>query len=237
MSRTLIVGDSQAGGPAGRIAEQALRAAGRDVVRLAEVGRGPVSWSAGALWGTYVDALSAHRPADVVLIFGSNDYGPRLAPALDQLKGWAEERFGARVWYSGPPHYPDPERERIGGSVRNDAAGVFGARYIDAWPLTPASAGRSPDGLHLPESAARPWGEAIARAVLAGDVSGDVSAEATLPRARKAPDRVAWPWLVGAGLAGLALALVLQRQRETATGAARDRRRAPRSRSLRRRAS
>lgn len=234
MRRTLIVGDSQAGGPAGRIAEQALRAAGRDVLRLAETGRGPVSWSSGSLWTQYVQALSDHRPTDVILIFGSNDYGARLAPALDQLKGWAEERFGARVWYSGPPHYPDPERERIGASIRNDASGVFGARYIDAWPLTPVSAGRAADGVHLTESAARPWGEAIARVVHASVEPGGERPAPTRPR--EAPDRVAWPWLVGAGLAGLALALVLRQQRE-ATGAAQARRRALRARLPRRRAS
>ncbi len=210
MSRVLIVGDSQAAGPAGRAADAAFRAAGRDVLVLAQVGKGPVSW-AGSLWSAYTQALSDHRPQDVVFIFGSNDHGSRLAPAIEQLRSWAAERFAARVWYSGPPHYPDPERERIGASIRSRAAAVFGDRYIDAWPHTPVSAGRAPDGVHLTASAGRPWGEAIAATVLGTLLDVPAGEGPLAPREGDTATAPAssWPWIAGAALVGLGLGLGL----------------------------
>lgn len=171
--RILIVGDSQAQGTPGRFAEERLEAAGHTVQRIAQQGCGPVDWSGSpsrnciefGLWDRYREALRSFDPDQVVLIFGSNDFGTSLPGGLRRMKAAAG---GKPVWLSGPPRYPDESRHLLGEGIRQMNRRAFGDRWIDAYPTTPLSLPRDVLRAHLPGEAGRPWGEAIAAAVLTG---------------------------------------------------------------------
>lgn len=175
--RILIVGDSQAQGTPGRFAQERLEAAGHTVQRIAQQGCGPVDWSGSpsgspsrncaeyGLWDRYRTALSTFVPDQVVLIFGSNDFGQSLPGGLRRMRDAAGSRL---VWLSGPPRYPDPSRQLVGEGIRAANRTVFGSRWIDAYPTTPLTLPRDSLRAHLPGEAGRPWGEAIAQAVLTG---------------------------------------------------------------------
>lgn len=171
--KVLVVGDSQAEGGYGPgfFAERKLRAAGHTVQRLAQHGCGPIDWSSDAvsagcrtpgLWSRYVNAVNTFRPDKIVLIYGSNDSGSRLDDGLRRMKN------GVRppVWMSGPPMYPAADRQRLGETIRATNHEVFGDRWIDAYPFTPLSIPRDSLQAHLPGEGGRPWGEAIADAVM-----------------------------------------------------------------------
>lgn len=177
MAKILIVGDSQAQGTPGLYAQRKFEAAGHTVQRIAQHGCGPIDWSSDevsagcrtpGLWSRYTGAVNSFRPDLIILIFGSNDFGSRLDDGLLRMKN------GVRppVWMSGPPMYPADDRQRLGTSIRATNQRVFGARWIDAWPHTPLSLPRDALQAHLPGEAGRPWGEAIADAVMRGMVGG-----------------------------------------------------------------
>jgi hypothetical protein len=202
--RALIVGDSQAQGSPGNYAERALRAQGLDVLRIAREGKGAVSWTSDeSLWREYLAAVRTHRPDHVVFVFGSNDSGPRLGPALLQLREYAGTQS---AWLSGPPHYVDPDRERLGASIRSVNAAAFGSRYIDAWPHTPLSLPRDRAGVHLPGESGRPWGEAIAATVLG-------AAQPSGGRLAKAGSSTSMVVLGAVVLGALGLGVLLARRR------------------------
>lgn len=163
--RALIVGDSQAQGTPGRYAETKLRSAGWQTMRIGNPGKGPIDYvSTPELWAAYTGAARAFNPDVVVLIFGSNDFGPRLRPALERMKSAVRPP----VWLSGPPLYPEASRQRLGETIRQANQEVFGGRWIDAWPFTPLDLPRDHLQAHLPGEAGKPWGEAIADALLSG---------------------------------------------------------------------
>ena len=169
----LIVGDSQAQGTPGRFAQERLEAAGHTMQRIHQHGCGAVDWSGSPsrncqeynLWDRYRSALASFNPDQVILIFGSNDFGPSLPGGLRRMKSAAGSR---PVWISGPPRYPDTSRQLLGEGIRAANRSVFGDRWIDAYPSTPLSLPRDSLRAHLPGEAGRPWGEAIASAVLSG---------------------------------------------------------------------
>ena len=169
----LIVGDSQAEGTPGRYAEEKLEAAGHTVQRIHQHGCGAVDWSGSpssncasyGLWDRYREALRSFNPDQVILIFGSNDWGTSLPEGLRRMKQAAGNR---PVWLSGPPRYPDTSRQLLGEGIRQANRRVFGDRWIDAYPTTPLSLPRDRLRAHLPGEAGRPWGEAVADAVLSG---------------------------------------------------------------------
>jgi hypothetical protein len=178
MAKILIVGDSQAQGTPGLYTQQKFEAAGHTVRRISQHGCGPIDWSSDAvsagcrtpgLWSRYTGAVNSFRPDAIVLIFGSNDFGSRLQGGLAQMK----TRVGPPVWMSGPPQYPSEDRQRLGETIKTANQAVFGARWIDAYPFTPLSLPRDhPDepnrSAHFVGAAGRPWGEAIADAVMRG---------------------------------------------------------------------
>lgn len=171
--RILIVGDSQAQGSPGRFAQERLEAAGHAVHRIHQHGCGPVDWSGNpsrncteyGLSDRYRSALASFNPDQVVLIFGSNDFGQSLPGGLQRMKAAAGSR---PVWLSGPPRYPEPSRQLLGEGIRVANRNAFGSRWIDAYPTTPLSLPRDALRAHLPGEAGRPWGEAIADAILTG---------------------------------------------------------------------
>lgn len=163
MSKFLIVGDSQAQGTPGQFAERKLQAAGHTTRRIANAGKGAIDYvNTPALWSAYTSAVSSFRPDGIILIFGSNDFGSRLDDALLRMKN----SVTPPVWMSGPPLYPETERQRRGESIRTINQQVFGPRWIDAWPHTPLTLPRDSLQAHLPGEAGRPWGEAIAERVM-----------------------------------------------------------------------
>jgi hypothetical protein len=178
MAKILIVGDSQAQGTPGYYAQRKFEAAGHTVRRISQQSCGPVDWSSNevsrgcqtaGLWSRYTGTVSSFRPDIIVLIFGSNDSGPQLDDGLIKMR----DRVQPPVWMSGPPMYPAESRQRLGASIRAINQRVFGARWIDAWPHTPVSLPRDhPEEIvrsaHLVGEAGRPWGEAIAEAVMRG---------------------------------------------------------------------
>lgn len=195
MPKALIVGDSQAQGTPGRYAEQKLRAAGYQTMRISNPGKGAIDYvNTPALWQAYTDAARSFNPDVVVLIFGSNDFGSRLEPALERMKNAVR----APVWMSGPPLYPEAGRQRLGEQIREANRAVFGSRWIDAWPHTPLSLPRDHLQAHLPGESGRPWGEAIAAAVMSG--GGGVSLGPQMAPVAKAA-------AVGAGVVLLVVAV------------------------------
>jgi len=166
MAKVLIVGDSQAQGRIGPgyFAEKKLQAAGHTVRRVANHGKGPIDYvNTPTLWSAYTQAVSSFRPDVIILIYGSNDFGSRLSGALTRMKN----AFPQPVWMSGPPQYPDPDRQALARTIRTTNEQVFGARWIDAYPFTPLSIPRdSPMRAHFPGEGGRPWGEAIANTVM-----------------------------------------------------------------------
>lgn len=173
MAKILIVGDSQAQGTPGSYAQRKFEAGGHEVRRISQHGCGPIDWSSDevsagcrtpGLWSRYTGTVASFRPDIIVLIFGSNDFGSRLDDGLLKMKN----QVRPPVWMSGPPMYPAEDRQRLGTSIRAINQRVFGSRWIDAWPHTPLSLPRDALQAHLPGEAGRPWGEAIADAVMRG---------------------------------------------------------------------
>jgi hypothetical protein len=176
MSKILIVGDSQAQGTPGLYAQRKFEAAGHTVRRIAQQSCGAIDWSSNevspdgrgcrmpGLWDRYTSTVASFQPDLIVLIFGSNDMGSRLDDALLKLKS----RVRPPVWMSGPPLYPLEPRQRDGLAIKATNQQVFGPRFIDAYPFTPLSIPRDHLNAHLPGEGGRPWGEAIAEAVMRG---------------------------------------------------------------------
>jgi lysophospholipase L1-like esterase len=155
----LLVGDSQAAGPPGRAAERALVAQGHSVTRVGHVGHGAADWV--RLHGAqYAELLDTTRPDAVVLMFGSND--PANLALEEALRFF--QHSAPVVYYTGPPRYPDrPNVHVSAAAIRYMAQGVFGARYIDAWPHTGPEAARARDGLHFTREGGEAWGQAVAQ--------------------------------------------------------------------------
>jgi len=158
--RILIIGDSQAGNP-GAAAKRELESLGHTVTQVHNDGHGPVSYVNDAtLWSQFTTL--ARQNDLVVLIFGHNDLAsPALTTALTRLRNGV----APPVWMSGPPQYPNAADQTKGLAIRALALGVFGARYIDAYPFTSTSLPRDAAGWHLTPAAAAPWGQAIAHVV------------------------------------------------------------------------
>lgn len=155
--KVLIVGDSQAAGPAGRHVEETLSAAGHLVRRIGYVGHGAYDWTR-MHWPEYESVLRSMRPDHVIMIFGGNDApDSRLASAFRQFKASAPH-----VVYAGPPRYdrrPDlQERSRL---LRDLAKREFGSQHLDAWPHTGPSVPRARDQVHFSASGGRAWGDSI----------------------------------------------------------------------------
>jgi hypothetical protein len=159
MAQILLIGDSQAGNP-GAAAKRILEAAGHTVTQVHNDGKSPVAYvNTPSLWSQYTSLAAA---ADlVVLIFGHNSpAGAATRNALVRMKN------GVRppVFMSGPPMYPNADDQQQGTALRTQNMGIFGTRYIDAWPSTPVTLPRDAPGWHLTPTAAQGWGQAIADA-------------------------------------------------------------------------
>lgn len=162
MARIVFAGDSQSVVPGG-IAEEILRSAGHQTLRVSNTGKGPYDYVRMAtLWSQYTQAVRSFNPSLVVLIFGSNDSpNQNLADALRRLKASVKPK----VILSGPPRYPDAAQQKRGEKIRGIYVSAFGEDYFDSYPHTAESLSRAPDGLHFTRSGARPWGQALAAEV------------------------------------------------------------------------
>lgn len=172
MAKVLVIGDSQAGNP-GAAAKRVLDAHGHDVVQVHNDGQSPIVYAraGGDLWNQYT-GLAADRDI-VLLIFGHNSQaGAATRNALIRMR----DGVRAPVFMSGPPQYPNADDQAIGAALRTQNQGVFGDRYIDAWPSTPPSLPRDRPGWHLTAAAAQGWGAAMAAALERALVSGTVPA-------------------------------------------------------------
>lgn len=168
MANILIIGDSQAGNP-GAAAKRILEAAGHTVTQVHNDGKSPIAYvNTPDLWTQYT-TLASHADL-VVLIFGHNSLaGAATRNALIRMKN------GVRppVFMSGPPMYPPTSTptstgqssQDAGAALRTQNMGIFGGRYIDAWPSTPVTLPRDAAGWHLTPTSAQGWGQAIANAV------------------------------------------------------------------------
>lgn len=163
MATIQIVGDSQSGNP-GQAARTALSALKHRVAILRNDGIGPYDYvRMPDLWQAYKAAVRKSKPALVVLIFGTNDApNDRLADALVKLK----TSVAPKVILSGPPMYPDPERQKNGLKVQAIYREVFGDDFLDAYPFTSVSLERDRAGLHFTPKSAAYWGIAIADEVV-----------------------------------------------------------------------
>lgn len=167
MPSALIIGDSQAGNP-GAAAKAALEARGYTVTQIHNDGKSPIAYvNTPDLWNQYIQ--NAAGKDIVVLIFGHNSQaGAATRNALIRM------RDGVRppVLMTGPPMYPNAPDQQQGSALRDQNSRLFGARYIDAWPSTPATLPRDAPGWHLTRAAAQGWGQAIANAVVAARAPG-----------------------------------------------------------------
>jgi lysophospholipase L1-like esterase len=187
--RVLIVGDSQAAGPAGRRVEERRTAAGHLVQRIGHVGHGAYDWTR-MHWDQYQAALRSLRPTHVIMIFGGNDpANERLAQAFRQFKDSAPH-----VVYAGPPRYDArPDLQERSRQIRDLAKREFGAKHLDAWPYSGPSVPRARDQVHFSAAGGNHWGDGIVQ-----DWSRSLSAlGASVPS-----------WLPKAAIAGLSLAFV-----------------------------
>jgi hypothetical protein len=167
----LIVGDSQAAGPAGRIVEQTFAAEGIPVQRIGHVGHGAYDWTR-MHWDEYMAAVRSVRPDHVIMIFGGNDPpDERLAHAFRQF-----QQTAPNVWYAGPPRYDArPDLQLRSNNLRNLARRVFGSKHLDAWPYSGPEVPRAGDNVHFGPAGGRLWAEGILRdwrAALEGAVRG-----------------------------------------------------------------
>lgn len=175
MASVLLIGDSQAGNP-GAAAKRILEAAGHQVTQVHNDGKSPIAYvNTLDLWNQYT-SLAANADI-VVLIFGHNSLaGTATRNALTRMKN------GVRppVYMSGPPMYPptanptstgQPSQD-AGAALRTQNMGIFGNRYIDAWPSTPVTLPRDAAGWHLTPTSAQGWGQAIADAVMQAIAQG-----------------------------------------------------------------
>jgi lysophospholipase L1-like esterase len=161
MAKILIFGDSQAAGAPGSAAERALKAAGNEVRRFGNVGRGPADYVRDpSLWSQYTRAVADFAPDAVLAVFGSNDVANA---ALEQGMIRIRDAVRPPVFFSGPPQYPNPTNNMRGAAIRDMAKAVWGdERYIDAYPWTAGAAGRAADGLHFTASGGERWGAPLA---------------------------------------------------------------------------
>lgn len=158
MKTVLIVGDSQAAGPVGAALESRLREDGFRVHRVGKSGQGAYDWSR-LHWAEYEAALRSVSPDDVILVFGSNDpANENLRTSLRRFKDSA-----GKVWYAGPPRYPEASAQTRGAGIRSMVQAEFGDRHLDAYPYTGSAVPRAPDGLHFTRAGGDVWGSGIAR--------------------------------------------------------------------------
>jgi len=159
MSKILIVGDSQSVNP-GKVAARELKTLGHTVRSVSNVGMGPYDYvRLPNLWAQYLDAVRDFKPDLIVLIFGTNDApSSHLDSALARLKSGVKPK----VILTGPPQYPDADRQTNSEKVRSHYQAAFGADYLDSYPYTDVSLPRDALGLHFTAKAASGWGVAIA---------------------------------------------------------------------------
>lgn len=157
--RVLVVGDSQAAGPTGRILQESLTALGAQVRRIGYVGHGAYDWTR-MHWDEYMDAVRSLQPDHVIMIFGGNDPpDERLANAFRQF-----QQTAPAVWYAGPPRYDGrPDLQERSTTLRSLARRVFGSRHLDAWPYSGPEIPRTPDKVHFSVAGGRVWAEGILR--------------------------------------------------------------------------
>ena len=168
--KVLIVGDSQAAGPAGRVVEETLTARGVPVRRIGHVGHGAYDWTR-MHWDEYTAAVRQLQPDHVLMIFGGNDLpDERLERAFRQF-----QQTAPNVWYAGPPRYDGrPDLQARSTRIRQLAKRVFGTKHLDAWPYSGPEVPRARDSVHFSASGGRRWAEGILRdwgAALSGAVS------------------------------------------------------------------
>jgi len=169
MPAVLLLGDSQAGNP-GAAAKQALEAQGYSVTQVHNDGQSPVAYvNTPSLWSQYT-GLAAGKDI-IVLIFGHNSpAGTATSNALIRMRDGVQPP----VLMTGPPMYPSTANptssgqpsQTVGAALRDQNAGIFGSRYIDAWPSTPVDLARDAAGWHLTPASAQGWGQTIAAAVI-----------------------------------------------------------------------
>lgn len=166
--KVLILGDSlsaAAAAPGGQLAAH-LQAAGGDVRVNAKVGRSAISFHREPTHAAQLGEIHAWDPDLVVVALGTNDIGyaaganrAAMIQVRDQLG-----RGGADVWAFGPPSFAPGARDG-GDEVAATMKDVFGARFLDARPLTADLTGtlhRSADRIHFTTAGGKLAGQRMA---------------------------------------------------------------------------
>ena len=150
----LVVGDSHVVGAPGTALAARWKARGATIVRMAEVGWGPQDWvemRPGAL------EAAAQEPFDAVFLwFGTNDAAtPETAAALERL-----HELWPNALFVGPPSYRDQALAQRASALIRMEKKLFGARFIDAQPMT-RDLPRGADGIHFGQEAGAIWAERL----------------------------------------------------------------------------
>ena len=166
--------------------------------------------------------LAAHRPDRVIIILGTNDLFFSESLTQRALKRMRNVFKGIPVYHIGPPAFADRLRTRktkisyntLAKRVVRAGRAVFGARFIDARPLTmdvvePAQ-GRAADLIHFNVAGAKivadRWASALQKA-----------ATTPAPTKRWPRPAVAMGVLLGVGLLRLYERRELVKKKETGT--------------------
>ena len=157
--------------PGALLAQNLLRA-GASAARVdARVGRSAYNFFAREASGPLLQADLTWKPTLVIVLLGTNDLGLSMAKDGDKM---AQIRAAfvptAEVWGIGPPSFADAALQGQTEAVVAMMRQVFGARFIDARPmtadLTDASV-RTRDLVHFQRPGAVTWADRLTRAVLA----------------------------------------------------------------------
>lgn len=142
--------------------------AGAEAVRIdANVGRSARNFWAGTARRQHQsadDLIASDRvfaPTKVVIMLGTNDAdsGAIDQGAMTAIRD-AYAGMGAEVWGIGPPVFTSTALNRKADQVYTMMGEVFGARLIDARPLS-STQNRAGDGVHFQAASARPFAEGL----------------------------------------------------------------------------
>jgi lysophospholipase L1-like esterase len=163
-------GSSRGSSSPGSLLASLLLEQGASAVRTdSRVGRSAVNFFSRENAQGLLASDTAFAPTKVVVMLGTNDIGMGIEPTRQSMQAIrdAYQGMGAEVWAIGPMTYVG-----AGAMLNNDSQGivdvmqdVFGARFIDARPLS-INVGRSGDGVHFGGDAARMTALNLAQALL-----------------------------------------------------------------------
>lgn len=162
MLKSIIIGDSQAGGLAAPLKEL-LRSVGINVVYSDHhVGQQTIWFAREQI---VKNAVDHYKPDLVILIMGGNDAQRSIEswlPGVRNVVAQAKSR-GARIVWIGTAFSTDPNvqaRHQLTSNWQEATLPQLGITWIHSMPMT--QGGHGPDGVHFTRNGYRAWATTIA---------------------------------------------------------------------------